>query len=162
MPQTWLWAFPLSYVLHIVEETFAGEGFYRWIARINRRRMPRPAFLRANAALLTLMVVVVALSWRGSAAPTVGAALGTITLANGVGHLVGTLAARAYSPGLISGLFLWVPLGTLAVASTRGPASPTAWAAGVLLGLLVTALVAALGLSLSQRETRSTPGGTPS
>lgn len=47
-------------------------------------------------------------------------ALGTVTAANGIGHLAGSLAARSYSPGTVSGVGVWAPLDLYAVPGVGG------------------------------------------
>jgi hypothetical protein len=46
-------------------------------------------------------------------------ALGTITAINGIGHLAGSVVTRSYSPGTVSGVALWAPLGLFAVVRSR-------------------------------------------
>ena len=55
---------------------------------------------------------------------------GTIVLINGLLHVLGSAATRSYSPGVITGTALYMPLGILALRLGRTSFSePTFWAA---------------------------------
>jgi hypothetical protein len=149
----WAWLLPATYGLHIIEEAWAGEGFGRWIRHVIRRTVRPRWFFAVNAVLWLAMVAAVASLRDGHRAVLLAAALGVIVTVNGVGHLVGTVVTRVYSPGLVSGLLLWAPLGlaTLRWSWIAGPAS--VWYAGLLSGILLQACLGALALALSDAET---------
>lgn len=67
---------------------------------------------------------------------------GTIVLINGTLHVLGSGGSASYSPGVITGLALYLPLGitTLRLGRTRSSAG-TFWAA-VLLGVAIHGVVA--------------------
>lgn len=44
----WLWSFPTTYLVHFVEESFAGVGFDRWVARVSGRPLTRTQFRSLN------------------------------------------------------------------------------------------------------------------
>ena len=48
----WLWLFPFPYLVHILEESFAGERFYVWIRRVIRRSLSPRMFLTLNALFI--------------------------------------------------------------------------------------------------------------
>lgn len=68
---------------------------------------------------------------------------------NGVGHLIGTLYTGSYSPGVATGLGLWVPLGIWTLVRTSPLLSaPQLWigvSAGVVIQGIVSLLVMMLG-----------------
>jgi hypothetical protein len=96
------------------------------------------------------MVAAISLVRTGPPAVWLLAALGSIVTANGIGHLVGTLMIRVYSPGLVTGMTLWVPLGIFALwwARTKGPIG--LWYSGVFVGLVLMVCVGLLALTLSR------------
>jgi hypothetical protein len=150
-PHTWLLLFPATYALHIVEEYWAGEGFYRWIGRIARIVLSPAQFLTANAALLAIMTIAVLSVHSLSAEGWLVAALAVIVSVNGLGHLVGTLVARSYSPGLATGLGLWTPLGIYTLMRTAPLLSATQLWIGVAAGLVIQAIVALLAFIIGKR-----------
>ncbi|HZN55959.1 MAG TPA: HXXEE domain-containing protein [Candidatus Polarisedimenticolaceae bacterium] len=99
-------------VLHIVEEFVFPGGFAEW------DRSYRPAFRKSitsrfhvwiNALLLFVCLAV------GAAGPTPNGVAGWLTLSallasNAVFHLVGTIRTKRYSPGLATGLGLYLPM----------------------------------------------------
>jgi hypothetical protein len=154
----WLWLFPATYAVHIAEEGLAGQRFYRWIQRIPLARalgvqISGSSFLVVNviylAAMLAAVVVASSPDW-GWLIP----ALGALIAVNGLGHLAGSLATGSYSPGLISGLILWLPLGAFALVASHGTLPQFTFWAGVGAGLLIQAAVAASVLLISLVEHR--------
>jgi hypothetical protein len=147
--EPWIWLFPAIYLLHILEESFAGERFYNWTHRIVGRRIPFRAFLALNACFLALMIAAV-LALQGGNWLWLLSALGTITAVNGLGHFVGTLATRSYSPGVITGLLLWLPLGVAGLTLSRSALTAEAWWLGIAAGASVSGLVIMSALAVSR------------
>jgi hypothetical protein len=101
-----------------------------------------------NGIYMAAMVAAVA------AAPSSGylwmtPALGTLVAGNGFRHLAGSVATRGYSPGLISGLLLWLPLGVFALQISLRVLPPHVFWSGVGAGILAQAGVAAIVLPVS-------------
>jgi hypothetical protein len=85
----------------------------------------------------------------GIARWTPGAGWILVTLAvsvalNGLLHLAGTIFTRSYSPGVVTGLLLWVPLGLFALRRMRPRLSRPAFAAAALAGIALQGLVSLL------------------
>jgi hypothetical protein len=148
---TWLLLFPATYVLHIVEEFWAGEGFYRWIRRIVRIVLSPAQFLSVNAALLVAMTFAVLRVRSFSTEGWLVVALAVIVSVNGLGHLAGTLVTRSYSPGLVTGLGLWTPLGIYTLIRTVPALPATQLWIGVVAGLVIQAIVSLIALILGKR-----------
>jgi Protein of unknown function with HXXEE motif len=145
----WLWLFPATYLVHIAEEGLAGERFYRWVARVSGRSMSGRAFLGLNALYWTVMALAVRGAVRGrERRPWIAPALGTVVALNAVGHVLGSALSCSYSPGLVSGLLLWGPLGVVALASSG---SRQRLQCGVLAGLAMQVGVV-LGAAAAMRR----------
>jgi hypothetical protein len=151
LPDQWLWLFPATYLAHILEEAFAGERFYIWIRRITDRTLSLRTFLALNGLFFAAMVVAI-IVLQASRAPWLLPALGTLVLVNGLGHLAGTTATRTYSPGLVSGVLLWLPLGLAALLLSWRQLSRTTFWYGVAAGVLLSSLVVLSALISSRRE----------
>ena len=145
MTGAWLWLFPLTYLVHLAEEAWAGERFYRWVARIVGRPIPARAWALLNIAFMVAMLAAVAVAQRGQASWIVPG-LGTIVSINAVAHAVSTRITRTYSPGLFSGLLLWLPLGIATLWFSLHALPRTTWAAGIGAGIVVHGIVAVLAL----------------
>lgn len=146
----WVWLFPATYLLHIAEEYWGGEGFYRWISRFTGAELAPEQFLTLNATAWIFMVVGIAImlwtnSWRWLLV-----AFGTVVLLNGLAHTVGSLITRSYSPGLLSGLFCWVPLGIVTLLRAWKSAPPSIFITGVIVGIGIHAVVSLLALQSLQ------------
>ncbi len=141
----WAWAFPLFYGAHIVEEGWAGIGFPHWVAEHSGRLMSQTTFLTLNTIGLLAMIVAVWAGRRWRRARWLLVSVATVTFANGVLHLLASLLTGSYSPGLLTGLLLWTPLGAFALARMRS--SESAYRLGVATGLAVSGLVVLLALA---------------
>jgi hypothetical protein len=123
----WIWWAPLvAATLHIVEEFFWPGGFPEWDrahrAGIASSITPRLHFW-VNAALLVLCAMVglaglehdgvpihVRGIFSGAEAPAAWLTVTALLFSNAVWHLVGTIRTHTLSPGLRTGLALYVPL----------------------------------------------------
>jgi len=160
----WAWLFPVTYALHILEEAHAGEGLGRWIGHVIGRQLGSRDFYLANGLLWLAMVAAISLFRTGRPVIWLLAALGSIVTVNGIGHLVGTIMVRIYSPGLVTGVVLWVPLGLFALWRTRTVGPMGVWYSGVFSGVVLMVCVGLLALTLSKpgvpgKQVNSGPGG---
>ena len=119
LPRLWPLLFPLTYLLHIAEEYYCGERFYNWASRLSGIRMTEQAFLQLNAIFWCAMTLICFVAIWKTAASVMVIPLATAVLLNGTLHLVGTIFSASYSPGLVTGLTLWIPLGILTLRQTK-------------------------------------------
>jgi uncharacterized protein with HXXEE motif len=116
---TWIWWAPLvAASLHVFEEFVFPGGFADWDRayrpEINKSITPR-FHLMVNALLILVCVQVGRLAPETSVAVRSAAAAAWLTVAallfsNALFHLQGAIKTRRYSPGIATGLFLYVPL----------------------------------------------------
>jgi len=150
----WLWLIPASYALHIAEEGLAGERFYRWIGRVTGREVSPGVFVGVNLAYEAAMVAAIRQALAREDAAWVVPALGTITAVNGIGHLAGSLVTHSYSPGTVSGVGVWAPLGLFAVIRSRQILPRQVWRRGITAGVLILGSVVLLAVPLSHKSLR--------
>jgi len=104
---------PFVFILHGFEEA---PGFVVWFNSLVPRGISQNLFFTVNAVALTVTVVI-ALLVAASPDPASGLVLaawvGFLMLANGVFHLVGTIAHARYCPGVVTGTLLYLPYGVL-------------------------------------------------
>jgi hypothetical protein len=122
--ERFVWLFPAVYALHIVEEY--GTGFPAWMTRHMHASMDKPGFLLNNALFMAILLATTA--WaslsrsRLSAFVFLSWASGNLFW-NFIFHLVTTLHADSYSPGLVTASLLYYPVslwgGVLAVRQER-------------------------------------------
>lgn len=142
-----VWLFVAAYLAHLIEE-YAG-GFPDWFARLSGAPLPVPAFLAINAVAFIVLVAVVAAVTRREACGWMAIGVATVALVNSVGHLLGSLLTGTYSPGLITGVVLYMPLGQLALIRAWHQAPPETFRRGVIAGLLAQAAVALTALAVA-------------
>ncbi len=107
----WSWLFPLSYVIHIAEEYFGGEGYPAYILRLRGVHMSTARFLAAQSVGLILVTIGVVLAKQLKFLPMMLVILGTMVAGNALTHTATALSILSYGPGLVSSIFVWGPLG---------------------------------------------------
>lgn len=98
--------------LHLTEEFAWPGGFiawYRWYRSDYASAITRPYIVGVNALLVVLTIAIGLLgdTARGAALWLAAAALLGI---NGIWHLQATVRGGRYSPGLVTGMLLYVPM----------------------------------------------------
>jgi hypothetical protein len=106
------WALVPAAALHIIEEFVWPGGFALWYRSWRPELAPsmtQAFFILINALLLALCVMggMLSASPRGVALWLTVAAL---VAANGIFHVYGSIASQSYSPGMITGVSLYLPL----------------------------------------------------
>ncbi len=150
-----------AYMIHQVEE-HAGDRFRRFInKRIARvpNALTTPAVVVVNVPLVWGVDLVaiylarfVALGW--------GLIAIYLVLVNAILHVVGAAALRGYNPGLITAVFLFIPLGVWALTEVAGVPGVTVTQHLVALALAVV-LHAGLAVFVLRRA-RMLRAATPS
>jgi hypothetical protein len=106
-------ALPAVFVLHVVEEA---PSFVAWFNDLVTPPITERMFLSVNATAfaITLAVALAVAASREPAAGLLGAAwVGFLMLANGLFHVVATVAHHRYCPGVVTGTLLYLPLSIL-------------------------------------------------
>ena len=134
-----VWLLVGAYAAHLVEELVG--GFPNWLGTVIGRPLAGRDFLIINAVGVGAMIVAAYLSATRATLRWLAVGMATVLLVNGLLHLAGSLATGTYSPGLITGIVLYVPLGQLVLlrASDQAPRA-FVWR-GVLAGLAAHAAV---------------------
>jgi hypothetical protein len=132
-----VWLFPATYVLHLCEEYFVAGGFPLWTERVLRLQFSNAEFVAWNAFALALMCLAAWLVSRDPKFRFIEIALAVTILGNVLAHLLGSLTTRTYSPGLLTSVALWSPLGVYILQSAWGASRRKARMAGIYVGLSV-------------------------
>jgi hypothetical protein len=132
-----VWLFPASYALHLSEEYFAAGGFPRWAHRTLALDFSDAEFVAWNVFALVLMIVAAWLVSRDPKFRFIEIALAIAVLGNVVAHVLGSLITWTYSPGLVTGVCLWIPFGVVRLRRAWAASRRTARLAGMYLGLSV-------------------------
>ena len=133
------WLFPVTYLVHILEEWFG--GFPAWFARVMGAGLTEETFLWLNAAALAGMTLGVVLAYSSGRLRWLFVSFGTVTLVNGAAHVAASLATLSYSPGVVSGALLWLPLAFVTLRAGRASLTRRSFVAGIVVGALMHAAV---------------------
>lgn len=140
----WSWMFPLTYVIHIAEEYWGGEGYPAYILRLRGVHMSTGRFLAAQSVGLILVTIGVILARRFKFSRMMLIILGTIVLVNGITHSVTALTILSYGPGLFSSIFIWIPLGIFTLRHFRSGVSQKKYWIAIAIGIGVNVVVGIL------------------
>jgi hypothetical protein len=140
----WLWTFPLTYVIHIAEEYWGGEGYPAYILRLRGVHMSTTRFLVAQSVGLVLVTVGVILARRFHFPQMMLIILGAIALVNGITHTVTAISIMSYGPGLFSSIFVWMPLGIFTLIRFKAALSRKRYWIAVAIGVGVNVVVGIL------------------
>jgi hypothetical protein len=138
------WLFPATYAVHILEEWRGGEGFPAWFSRVIGVELSVERFLALNAFALAGMTLGVALAVLFRRMHWLVVGFGAVVVLNGLAHVAASVVTRSYSPGVVSGALLWLPLGAWTLAAGRRSLSRWDFGAGVVVGLAMHAVVTLL------------------
>jgi hypothetical protein len=140
----WSWVFPVTYLIHIAEEYWGGEGYPAYILRLRGVHMSTTRFLVAQGVGVVLVTLGVILARRFNFPQMMLVILGTIVLVNGITHTVTALSIMSYGPGLWSSIFVWMPLGIFTLLRFRKGVSTKKYWIAVAIGVGVNVVVGIL------------------
>jgi hypothetical protein len=143
----WAWLFPVTYLIHVSEEYFAGVALAPSPTKIRGANLTPTQFLILQGLACVLLVVGIIVSRRFNFREWLLICLGTVVLVNGLFHVVGSLRIAGYNPGLVSGVLIWIPLGAATLIHLKKRIRPDRyWAAfAVGVGINVIVLIIARG-----------------
>jgi hypothetical protein len=107
----WPWLFPITYLLHVAEEYWGGEGYSTYLLRLRGVQLSPTRFLLVQSVGLALMIVGIILARRLHFPNLMSGILGSVVLVNGLTHTILSIGYAEYVPGLITSTLLWIPLG---------------------------------------------------
>jgi hypothetical protein len=110
-------ALPIVFAVHVLEEA---PSFVSWFNSLVSPPISERLFLSVNATAFVVSVVIaflVAADRNPFAAVIAVAWVSFLMLANGLFHLVATVAHDRYCPGVVTGTLLYLPFGLLFMRS---------------------------------------------
>ena len=151
----WLWLFPASYASTSPRRVVRENASIPGSAGVIGHEISPAALVGLHLAYPAVMVVAVRRAREREDAAWVVPALETITAMNEVGHLAGSVVTRSYSPGVVSGVGVWVPRGPSAVMRSRQLLPRPVWRRGLMAGALTLGNVALVAVPLSHQSQSS-------
>jgi hypothetical protein len=138
----WPLALPLAYALHLAEEWYGGEGLFAWTERVLGAELSPPRFVILNAVVWPLFAALTVLAIRSRPYAWFLVTFATVVVVNASLHALGTLAFGSYSPGLVTGLALYLPLGGFTLVAGRKNLPSTRFVGALFLGVMIHVVVA--------------------
>jgi uncharacterized protein with HXXEE motif len=136
-----LWVFPLTYLIHIAEEYWGGEGYPAYILRLRGVHLSTTRFLAAQSVGFVLVTIGVLLARKLHFPQMMLIVMGTIVLVNGLTHTVTALTSRTYGPGLVSSILIWMPLGLFILIRYRQAVSRKRYWLAIAVGVSVNVII---------------------
>jgi len=130
----YLWIFAVVLVIHLTEEFWGGmRSFDR--DKLHGLDLSRGGFIRTNlvaiGGLLALSVMAVKMGFP----QFLLVSLGAFVLINATRHVIKSAREISYSPGLITGLLIFLPLGALTLIRLEPRMSGFRYSAAIAAGL---------------------------
>ena len=135
------WLFPLTYLIHIAEEYWGGEGYAAYIMRVRGVELTNARFLLAQGLGIIFMAAGILLARRFNFSHMMLIIMASIVLVNGLTHTMTSVSSRAYGPGLLSSLLIWIPFSIVCLIYFRNSISRKRYLLAITIGLGVNVLV---------------------
>lgn len=119
-----MWLFPVTYLIHIAEEYWCGEGYTAYLYRLRGVHLSTGRFFFFQGLGVVLICFGIVLSLQLRWPRFMLAIMGALVLSNGVTHTVTALRHGGYGPGLVSCVLIWIPLGLVTLILLQ-PGMPT-------------------------------------
>lgn len=143
----WSWLFPLTFLIHIAEELYGGEGYPAYLRRLRGVELTPTKFLVGQAIGLALIILGIFIARRLDFPRQLLVILGTVVAVNGLSHLITSVYYGGYGPGLISGVAIWIPLGLATLIRFKTSMQPHRYWLYVLLGIGINVAIAVFTLN---------------
>jgi uncharacterized membrane protein len=135
------WLFPLTYLIHIAEEYWGGEGYAAYIMRVRGVELTNARFLLAQSLGIIFMAAGILLARRFNFPHMMLIIMSAIVLVNGLTHTMTSVSSRSYGPGLLSSLLIWIPFSIFCLVHFRKSLSRKRFLLGIAIGMGVNVLV---------------------
>jgi hypothetical protein len=141
-----MWAFPVSYLIHIAEEYWGGEGYSAYLYRLRGVHLSTWRFFFFHGLGVVLVTIGIPISLTMKWPRFFLGIMGALVVSNGITHTVTALRHGGYGPGLVSCLLIWVPLGLVTLFLLYGEMPPLRLAVTISIGVAINATVALIAL----------------
>ena len=133
---------PVAYLAHLGEEWWGGAGFSAWTQSTLGAGVSPGRFVLINAIAWPLLTFGIIAALRRRNFAWFAATFAALVTLNGLLHLFATAAFSTYSPGVVTGLLLYIPLGGFVLLAMSRSLPPAVFGGAILAGAALHALVA--------------------
>lgn len=138
----WSTLLPLAYLAHLAEEWWGSPGFSAWAQAVLGAEVSPERFIVINAVAFPLFAIGTICAVRSNRFGWFAAALSSLLVLNGVLHLLATVGFGTYSPGTVTGVVLYLPLGGLVLRHMSRTLQSQAFSRAVIAGIVAHVVVA--------------------
>ena len=110
--------FPVTYLAHIAEEYWGGGGYSSYLMRSHFVELSPARFLVLQSLGMVLMLIGFLISIPLRFPLTMLTIIATVILVNGLVHSARSFFEWDYTPGLVTAVLLWIPLGAISLVNT--------------------------------------------
>ena len=136
-----VWLLPSAYVVHIIEEFYGGEGLPMWLSHFINANISNLDFILINSVALSIVVLFSFYYSFYKQNNLLFLALISLFFINGIVHLAASIYSNTYSPGSVSGVLLYLPIGVFIFKKLKPLLTFSERAAGIGLGFLIHIVV---------------------
>jgi len=145
-PKQIVWLIPIAYLFHLADEYFT--GFPTWFSGIFNADLSLNDFIIINSIGFTATITVASIYSLNKLNHFVIAVLGTLFFVNGIVHIAASVFTFSYSPGTISAILFYLPLGYLVYKNIFPLLPENQKSLSVIVGISVQIIVAMVAFSI--------------
>jgi hypothetical protein len=138
----WAWLFPVTYLIHVAEEYFAGGGYSAYLYKLRGVQFSNIRFLVAQTIGVGLIIAGLIIARHLKFTKVMIVILGATVLVNALAHIITSSVYQSYGPGLLSAILIWLPLGAASLIRfyplVKRPKYWMALAIGIGINIVVT------------------------
>ena len=137
----------VAYLAHLGEEWWGGPGFSAWTQSTLGSEVSPGRFVLINAIAWPLLTFGIIAALRSRSFAWFAATFAALVTLNGLLHLLTTAAFSSYSPGVVTGLLLYLPLGGFVLLSMSRSLTPPVFTGAIFAGAALHALAAVVAFA---------------
>jgi len=143
-----VWLLPLSYALHIIEEYYGGEGLPIWLSDFINVDISNLDFIIINSIALSIVILFSIYHSFYKQNNLLFLALTALFFINGIVHLASSFFSYTYSPGTVTGVLLYLPIGVFLYTKIRLLLTARERSTGIALGIFIHLVVFIVALNI--------------
>jgi hypothetical protein len=147
-PKQIAWLIPAAYFLHLLDEYFSGAGFSSWYSSMFQVDLSVNDFITINSVGFAVTLLIVILYSFNKTNIFLIAMLGFLFFINGLVHPFVSIVTATYSPGTLTGVLIYLPLGFLIFKKIFPLLPEQQRSLSVVTGLAIQLLVALIAFNM--------------
>ncbi len=140
------WFIPTAYLFHLADEYLT--GFPNWFSGIFKVDLSLSDSIIINSIGFAAVVVAATLYTLNKLNHFVIAVIGSLFFVNGVVHITATIFTASYSPGTLSAVLFYLPLGYLVYKKIFPVLSEQQRSLSITAGIIIQIFVAIIALNI--------------